>query len=255
MAQRKDLRVPRRAVSGTDVDEVQLRVVGDPVPHRPPAAVLPPLSRPRLGGHRHRLVLEAVRRVAGHGVPAPDLLPAGRVVGGHVAADRPELRPAVPDDHLVLEDPRGAGDHEREVRVHGHSAPQLGSGAGVDRDQAPVGRRLVDGALPESDPAAVVPQHAHTVAGGLDHLRIVFPEQLAGRRVHGAENVVARLEVEDAFHHQRRAHQRPVLRQIHVPGDSELRDVGFVHLDEGAVPLLAVVASVGEPVVAVTHRR
>ena len=52
---------PFDAVADAEVDEIQIRVVGDRVPRRAAAAELPPLAAPGLRGHLHGLVLERLR--------------------------------------------------------------------------------------------------------------------------------------------------------------------------------------------------
>ena len=78
--------VPGRAVADADIEQVELRIVGHRIPDRAAAAEPPPLAVPGLGRAAQMLALEAVRRVAGDGVEAPELVAVGRVIGGDVAA-------------------------------------------------------------------------------------------------------------------------------------------------------------------------
>ena len=106
-----DLLVPGRAVAGADQHLVEFRIVGDAVPHRAAAAMLPPFTVPGLGGHFHGLVLEAVSRVARHHPEAPGLFAGLGIVGRYIAARRAPFGAAVADDDLALEDFQRAG-HE-----------------------------------------------------------------------------------------------------------------------------------------------
>ena len=80
------VRVPRRAVAGADVDEIQLGIVGNAVPRRAAAAGLPPLAVPGLRRRGERRIFKALRRIAGHDVELPRQLAGLRVVGAEEAA-------------------------------------------------------------------------------------------------------------------------------------------------------------------------
>ena len=238
--------VPGRAVADADVEQVEFRVVDDRVPDRAAAASRPPLAGPGLGGHPHRLVLEAVRRVAGHGVEAPGALAGLRVVGVDVAAHA-VLGAAVADDHLALRDSRRSGDRVHRVLGHRHRGPGEFSGLGVDGDQAPV-----EGG---GDHLAAVQRGAAVdrVAAGLHrdgarHLRVVGPQRFAGDGVHRVDHVPGAGRVHDAVDDQRRRFEAPLRVRLLDPGDAELVDVAVVDLVEHAVALLLVGAAVGQPV-------
>src|SRR5581483_8554637 len=113
-------------------------IVDDRVPHRPAAALRPPLAAPGLRGHRHRWVLEALGWIAGRGPEAPDELARIHIVGGYVTAHA-ELDPAVADDDLAIEDAGCARDGVRPVFV-------------IDRQRRPQGR---PGARIEGDEPAI----------------------------------------------------------------------------------------------------
>src|SRR5262249_24516256 len=101
--------VPGRAVAGTEIDEVGLRVIDDRIPHRAAAPQLPPVAAPGRGGLLHGLVLEAVGGVAGDGVETPGELTRLGVIGTDITADA-VLATGLADEDLALGDPRRAGD-------------------------------------------------------------------------------------------------------------------------------------------------
>src|SRR5262249_34232459 len=111
-ARRADLRGPGRTVAGTDVDQLGGRVVVDGVPGRAAAARFPPLAAPGLRGPGQFGLLEALRRIPGHGPPAPQLFAAVGAVGGQVAALL-ELRARLTDEDAAIGDARRTGDRER----------------------------------------------------------------------------------------------------------------------------------------------
>src|SRR6185437_14656506 len=98
----KRLRV-RRAVTGTDIHQVELGVVDDRVPVVATTADFPPLPGPGLGGHRHDRVGRGAfghfRGVAGDEIELPRPFAGARVIGTDVSAGA-EVAPGVADDHL-----------------------------------------------------------------------------------------------------------------------------------------------------------
>src|SRR5690606_8889919 len=94
--------VPRVTVAHRQVAPVELGVVGHGVPRGATATELPPLAAPGLGSHCRGVVLEAIGRVAGHGVKTPGLLAGGCVVGGDIAPYRREIGTAVTDENLAV---------------------------------------------------------------------------------------------------------------------------------------------------------
>src|SRR4029453_6947658 len=95
--------VPGTAVADADIQDVELRVVRHRIPDGAAAAVLPPLAVPRLRRALQQRVLEAVLRIAGHGIEAPEHLAGNRVVRRDVTAHA-HLTAAVADDDLALDD-------------------------------------------------------------------------------------------------------------------------------------------------------
>src|SRR5690606_20933270 len=138
----------RRAVAGADEDEIELRIERDRVPRRPTAAELPPFPAPRLRGHLHRFVLEAVGRIAGDEIELPERRAVVRVVRADEAAHA-EIRAAVTDHDLAVEDARRTGDRVRPfVAVERAHGPARLAGLRVERDQTTVERRDDDAVLP-----------------------------------------------------------------------------------------------------------
>src|SRR5690606_1062735 len=113
---------PGRAVAGADIDEVERGIIGEAVPRGAAAAGLPPFAGPGLGSHFHGGILEAVGRVARHGVPAPELPARLRVIGRDIAPHR-HFRTAIADDDLAVEHARGTGDGVAFGVVDGEHGP------------------------------------------------------------------------------------------------------------------------------------
>ena len=90
------LPIPWRPVPHTDVDKIQLRVIGHGVPDGSTAAVFPPGAVPGAGSHFHGGILEPVSRVPGYRVKAPGQFARVLVVGRHITPDS-ELGAGVPD--------------------------------------------------------------------------------------------------------------------------------------------------------------
>ncbi len=212
------------------------------------AAVFPPFAGPGFGGHFHGLVFKAVGRVAGHHPEAPRLLAGVGVIGGDVAARRAPFRAAVANHDLAAEHFRGAGDEQGFARVDRHRAPQLLAVAGIDRDQPAVDRGAVDFAFPVGQPAAGIPHHAQTVAGVFDDLGVIRPQHLATAGIDRVDEVVTAFEIHHPVDDQGRAEQGSIVRQIEVPGEAELVDVGIVDLLERAEALLTIGAPESRPV-------
>src|SRR5690606_26922394 len=110
---------------------------GHGIPHRAAAAERPPFTRPGLRGFFEDGRLEAVGRIAGHGVEAPGHLAAAGVIGGDIAAHA-ELGAAVADQHLALHHARRAGDGVGLRLVDRDHLPDFLAGLRVERDEAAV---------------------------------------------------------------------------------------------------------------------
>ncbi len=238
--------VPRRSVAHADVEQVELGVIGHRVPHGAAAAKGPPLALPGGRGRLEDGRLERLRGVARHRVEAPRELAGRAVVGGDVAAHA-VLRAAVADQHLVLDDARGAGDRVRLRRVDRDDRPGFLAGLGVEGDEASVEGSDVDAALPGRD-AAVDHVAAGAGSDGAGHLRVVLPEELAGAGVDRLHLAPGARGVEDPVDGERRRLLPAVRVEVERPGEGQALHVGGRDLGEGGEALLVVGATVGQPV-------
>src|SRR5262249_2986649 len=125
-----DLLVPRRAISRSDVEKVEISVVGERIPGSAPASIRPPLPVPGLCGPFHRFGLEGLRWVARHCVKSPGLLPRLRVVGCNASPD-PQLRASVSHYDLSLDHSGRAGNRIGLVLIDSVDLPDTLAGLGV----------------------------------------------------------------------------------------------------------------------------
>src|SRR5690606_23115910 len=128
--------VPGGTIADTDVDEVGLRIIGDGVPYRTAATQEPPLAIPGFGSPAHGFVLEAVGRVARHGVEAPGQLTTLGIIGAEIASYA-ELGTGVADQDLALHHAWCTGNRIPLVLVNGHRRPDLPARIRVHGNQAP----------------------------------------------------------------------------------------------------------------------
>ena len=244
-----DLPVPRRAIAGADVQQIDLGVVDDRIPHRAAAAVLPPVV-PLPGGECRfeRLGFLRLRRVSRHGVEAPRELAGVRVVGGHVPAHA-VLGAAVADDDLAVGNPRRAGDRVRLLLVDRRRLPRHLAALGVDRHQPPVEHADVHTPLVEGR-AAVHDIAARQLVVLAVHLGVVFPQLLTGPRIDRVGDAPRPGGVHHAVDDQRRRLETAIGPGLERPGQAQGRSVGVVDLVKRAEALLVVVAPVRQPVLA-----
>ncbi len=240
------LLIPRRAVAGADVQQIELRVVRHRIPDRAAAAELPPFAVPGLRGLREDRRFERLRRIAGHGVEAPQHLAGLRVVRGDVAAHA-ELGAAVADDDFALDDARRAGDGVCLRLIDGHHGPHFVAGRGVERDETAVERAEEQLAFVRSD-AAIDGVAARLHAGFARHFRIVLPQQLAARGVDRLHLAPRAGGIQHAVDDQRRGFLAAMRVEVDEPREAELLDVAGVDLRERREALLRVRAPVREPV-------
>ena len=191
-------------------------------------------------------MLERLARIARDGPEAPRLRAGRGVVGGDVAAHA-VLGAAVADDHLVLDHARRAGDGVLLFLVGGLHLPRHLAGAGVERDQASVDRADVDLALPHRD-AAVDHVAARPTPDLSGDLGVVLPEPLTGGGVDRVHFAPRRGEEHHAVDDDRRRFMTAIAAGVVVPRQAQLAHVLIVDLIERREALLAVGASVREPV-------
>ncbi len=240
---------PGRAVAGAHIHQVELGVEGQRVPRGAAATGFPVFAGwvPGLGRLGHRLILERLARVAGHGEPAPFLLAGAGIVGGDIAAHA-ILRPAVADDDLALEHARRAGDGVRVAAVDdGVLLPQLAAGAGIERDQAAIIGSDKDLALVQRH-AAIDHIAAALEADRLVDLRVEGPDALAVAGVDGMHHAPRCADVHDAVDHQRRGFHPTRGFEIVGPGQPEVLHVVGIDLREPAEAGFRVVQAVAGPV-------
>ncbi len=237
--------VPWRAVAGADVEQIELGIIGHRVPHGAAAADPPPLAAPSLCGHLENRALEALRRIAGHGIEAPRELAGCRIVGRHVAAHA-ELGAAVADQHLAFDDTRRAGDRIGLAAVDGVDVPHGRAGRRIERNQPAVDRADIDLALPHRDPAV------DDIAARIDrpaarHFGVVAPQRRARDGVERLDLAPRGRDVEDAVDHQRRGFLAALGVEVRIPCEAELADVLRRDLIERAEALLGIGAPMREP--------
>src|ERR1700719_2529633 len=99
------LLIPFDSVGGTEVEHVELRIIGDATPDRAATTLVPPFAGPSLGSFSHGRVFESFRRIAGYRVEAPYQLAGDGVVSRYVSTHT-VLGAAVSDDYFVVEHAR-----------------------------------------------------------------------------------------------------------------------------------------------------
>ncbi|EWS52492.1 hypothetical protein X551_04721 [Methylibium sp. T29] len=192
--------------------------------------MLPPFAGPGLGGHLLGCVLEAVGRIAGNDVEAPGLLAGLGVIGSDVAARRTILGAAIADQYLTAEDLGISADVHRLIDVGGLDAPLLRSVLRVEADQAAVIGGDDQRALPKPDAARATPEEAQALAGVLDGLGVILPENFAGLGIDSSCHAVRTGKVQNAIDDKWRAEKCSVIGQWQLPCEIEPRDVLGVDL-------------------------
>ena len=241
--------VPRGSVADTEIEQVELGIVGHRVPHRAAAADAV-LARQRVAapglGCGLQIVGRVIALVAGHGIEAPQLLTIRRVIGGDIAAHA-ELGAAIADQHLAIDHTWRAGDGVALVLVDGNFLPRHRAAIAVERDQPPVERAEEELVAPCRQPAI---DH---VAAGLDpgfagYLRIVAPQRFARRGVIGEDLAPGGGDIELAIHHQRRGFLPA--RGVHVgePGEPQIAHAVSVDLVERGEALFGIGSAMRDPV-------
>ena len=212
-----------------DIDQIQIRVVAG---HHPGADVSALLERDVAPG--------LVARLAGarNQPPAPQLLAGRRVVRGDDAAERPAARVAAPPGvRLAVGDDRTRGLVGRVHRVvEDLGVPHHLARLRVQGDDVIVHRGVDDQLAVDGDVAVGLDQAAdHVVAQVVRPVAAVLPDQVAGHRVDGLDDVLRVRHEHHAVADQRRPLLAALARQGAAPDQPETADVVPVDLIEGAV--------------------
>ena len=173
--------IPRTRVRCSVVDEIQLRVVRDPAPHRA-AAVAPGVGRPRVDaeipaavGGVERLEARADEDLlVGPGRIGAPRDRSGPAIERRQPAAHAQLAAGIADQHLVLDDERRHRDRLALVHVAQLGDPLLFAARGVECDGAVVERVEEDRAV-RVDDAAVDDVAAGDALGRGQRLRLVLP--------------------------------------------------------------------------------
>ena len=228
---------PGIGLAGAVEDEVLVRVIAAGNPRRSTEAAL----------HRQP-VPGVVIGIAGmgDGIDPPQLLAGLGIVAGDEAATGLGIAATGHAlDHLAVDDEGTAGIAPALIPVGRGMVPDHLAGLGVERDDMGVGRG--------GDEIALIDRH---VAGG-EVLRVgdqpgreialVFPDQVAGRRIERLDLVAEIEDVEHAVMDDGRrlggaAGERP------APRDLEIFHIGFVDLLQRAVAVAVIGAPPHQPV-------
>ena len=217
-----------RGDRGPDVDQVQFGVEAG---HHPGADVPTVLERhvsPRL--------------VAGFAWPGnqpspPELLTGDRVVGGNDAGVwSPGRHAAAPGDDLAVGNDRPGGLRDGVATVVQYlGVPEQLSGPGGEREDVAISAGVDDGGAVDGEISICVHLHSTQMVGQVVRaLPAVLPEQVAGRRVDGLNDVAGVGHVEHAVTDQ----WGPLLQalgQTSRPDHPEVAHVGAIDLLQRAV--------------------
>ena len=200
----------------------------------------------RLG---HRFVLERLRGIAGHRVPAPRQLAGFGVEGAENAANA-IFAAAAADEDLPLGDERRAGDCVGARAVGARvDAPEHFAGRRVEGDQARVGRPDIDLALVDRD-AAIDDIATQLVPFVARRLGIERPDLFAGLGVDRVDDGPRRRDIHDPVDDDRGRLDAADRVQRIGPGKAQFPDIGGRDLIERAEPVGAIVEAVAQPFLA-----
>ena len=244
--------IVRRGIGGTEIDEIELRVVRKPVPGG--TSTLVGSAAPRIPGAVGRLefrVFVGLTRRRRHRVETPFQLSGLEVIGGHIAAHAApaHIRSTVADDDEVASNLRSTGARIGHRMVGDRvDIPDLASGRRIQHVQPAVNSCDVDPPLPDGD--AAVDQIATGIARRRRFsVRIVLPQLLAARRVQGVDVAPRTGRVHDAIDDDGRRFLAPLRRaQVVLPGEAKAPDVSSVDLLQRRVVGTVLISAAGEPV-------
>src|SRR5690606_11674732 len=135
---------------------------------------------------------------------------------------RVELAAALADVHDAVADARRAGDGIRQAAVVYLHVPDLAAGFRVQRDQASVDRSDDDLAVPVGG-AAIRDVAADAARREFArHLRIEFPQLLAGHGIEGEHLAPWPGQIKLAIDDQRRALVAALVGDVGIPGETQL---------------------------------
>ena len=228
---------PRIGLAGAVIDEVLVGVIA---PGNPRRGAEPALQRQSVPG-----VVIGVAGM-GDGVDPPQLLAGlGVMAGDEAAAGLGIAATGHALDHLAVDDEGAAGVAPALVPVGSGVVPHHLSGLGIERDDM--------GVRGGGDEIALIDRHvaAGKVLRAGDQpgreITLVFPDQVAGRRIERLDLVAEIEDVEHAVMDDRRrlggaACERP------APCDLEVFHVGLVDLLQRAVAVAVIGAPPHQPV-------
>ena len=183
----------RRGIAGTDIHQIEKRIVGAGHPHLSAGSTA--ALRLRCAGRRR--AVEDPLGLAGIGIDGFQL--AGHVI--EIAGDA--------DQNVISDDERSVGGPETPAGIGDHDVPLDGAILGVEGDQMAVGGGQVDGVLVNVGAAMADVERAVAGMG-------VVPNLLRGAGVNGPE-VVGRGEVEDAVRQNGRGLDGLILAGLEAP--------------------------------------
>ena len=228
-------------ISRAEVDEVELRVVGDPAPHGS-AAALPRVATPGRDADVRSTAkgaspgLREHQRIGAHVVRGPENLAGGKIESLHPAVD-PELAARRTHDDAVAGDERGHGCRLALPDIADLRLPDLTSRLRIDRDGVTI-EQVIDDLAVGVHRAAIDRVAAGDADGGGIHVGAILPPQRIAllREIEGVEDIGERgYNVHRASDNER----LPLMPAEHagreIPDGAQLAGVGWRDLREAAV--------------------
>ena len=238
--------IPFGPVTDTEINQIELGIIGDAFPNGAAATALPPLAMPGLGGFCENRLFHGLRGIAGHGVEAPGKLAGLGVVSRDIAA-HPVFGAAVADHNAPFDDPRGLGNGVGLARIDRHDVPDRRSGPSVERYQSAVESADENLSLPRrhaaADDIAAAPHPERT-----GHRGIIRPEKRTSLGVVRFDHAPRSRDVQDAVDNERCRFLTAVGVELGVPGETELFRVVGRYPRQRTEPLLTVGPAISHPV-------